>query len=235
MILFKYSTDSVVRIIPTLRSILLIIFLSITIGACASRQPTVIEQKAKHSTSTYYIVKTGDNLASIAFFLSTTPGILLRLNPQIQNQNIKPGMRLITPSSQIDGNTGQSENAESSFIWPIKIIDLSSRFGTRNGRFHAGIDLRAPKGTAIVSSAHGKVIFSGRQNGYGKTIIIKHSSKVQTVYAHNLNNLVDVGQIVKKGQTIAMVGRSGNATGYHVHFEFRINGKPVNPVKHLRK
>ena len=201
-----------------------------TIAACANRQPEI-----RSSAPNYYIVKSGDNLASIAFFLSTTPNMLLRLNPQIQNQIIKPGMRLITPPNQINESIGQPEYGGPGFIWPVKTIDLSSRFGNRNGRFHAGIDLRAPKGTEIMASARGVVVFSGRQNGYGKIIIIKHSSKVQTAYAHNLNNLVDIGQIVKKGQTIAMVGRSGNATGYHVHFEFRIHGKATNPIKHLRK
>lgn len=221
-----------VRIIPILRSILLALFLVITIAACASRQPEI-----KKPVPAYYTVKTGDNLASIAFMQETTPEVLLQLNPQIQNQIIEPGMRLTTPLRNLNQSTRQSEqnNSAANFLWPLKKIDLSSRFGYRNGRRHSGIDLRAPRGTAVLASARGRVIFSGNQNGYGKLVIIRHSPSIQTAYAHNLKNLVNVGQIIKQGQTIARVGRSGNSTGYHVHFEFRIHGKAVNPIKHLRR
>lgn len=224
------STVIEIRIISTLRSILLILFLSITIAACASRAPEI-----KPSTPAYYTVKAGDNLASIAFMLSTTPGTLLSLNPHIQDQTITAGMRLVTPSAQPVEYTDQAEYDGSGFIWPVKTRRLSSRFGNRNGRLHTGIDLRAPRGTAILASAAGKVVYTGIQNGYGRIVIIKHSAKIQTAYAHNLKNLVHVGQAVKQGQTIARIGRSGNSTGYHVHFELRHYGKPVDPVKYLRQ
>jgi murein DD-endopeptidase MepM/ murein hydrolase activator NlpD len=98
---------------------------------------------------------------------------------------------------------------------------------------HAGIDLRAPRGTPIYASASGKVIFSGYNRGYGHLIVIDHGRGIETAYAHNNRNIAKKGQRVKQGQVVATVGRSGNATGYHVHFEFRRNGRTVNPIRLL--
>ena len=98
----------------------------------------------------------------------------------------------------------------------------------------AGIDLTAPRGTSIYASAAGKIVFSGFQRRYGHIVVIDHGSGTETAYAHNSRNLVNKGQRVKQGQIIARVGRSGNATGYHVHFEYRRHGKAVNPVRHVQ-
>ncbi|MCP4233276.1 MAG: M23 family metallopeptidase [Aestuariibacter sp.] len=118
----------------------------------------------------------------------------------------------------------------SGLIWPLSKIDVSSNFGYRGGDLHAGIDLRAPAGSKIYASGSGRVSFAGRMRGYGLVIVIDHGAGIETAYAHNMRNLVSAGQKVGQGQVIATVGRSGNATGYHVHFEVRRGGKPVNPV-----
>ena len=119
------------------------------------------------------------------------------------------------------------------FIWPVKGT-LTSGFGLRSKSKHDGIDIGAPKGTKIVASADGKVIFSGwGPTGYGKIVIIKHSKKYVTVYAHNSKNFAKEGQSIKKGEKIALVGSTGRASGPHIHFELRVNRIPVNPLPYL--
>ena len=106
---------------------------------------------------------------------------------------------------------------------------VTSEFGMRSGMPHKGIDIAAKKGTPIVSVLPGKVAYSGRQRGYGNVVIIEHANSVMTVYAHNEANLVRVDEVVNQGQPIATLGSSGNSTGPHLHFEYRKNGKAINP------
>ena len=94
---------------------------------------------------------------------------------------------------------------------------------------HTGIDYGAPHGTPIHATAGGTVEFAGRRGGYGKLVIISHPNAFKTYYGHCSRLLVKKGTHVKQGQKIAKVGRTGQATGPHVHYETRINGKPVNP------
>jgi murein DD-endopeptidase MepM/ murein hydrolase activator NlpD len=99
---------------------------------------------------------------------------------------------------------------------------------------HDGIDIAAPKGTIIRAAAAGKVIFSDwGPGGYGRLVILRHQVGLVTIYAHNHQNLVHVGQRVEQGEAIATVGRSGRATGYHLHFEVRRKTAPVSPFKFL--
>ena len=145
-------------------------------------------------------------------------------------------MRLTLPTTQYQPLTGSpavTRNEQGQFIWPLTNIDVSSAYGMRHGRLHTGIDLRAPAGTAIKVSATGRVKFVGYKNGYGHIVVIDHGQGIETAYGHNRRNLVDEGQRVYQGQTIATVGKSGNATGYHVHFEIRHRGKALNPIRYL--
>jgi murein DD-endopeptidase MepM/ murein hydrolase activator NlpD len=94
---------------------------------------------------------------------------------------------------------------------------------------HTGIDYSAPKGTPIFATAAGTVEFAGWRGGYGKLLIVRHPNGYRTYYGHCSRLLVKKGAYVEQGQTIAGVGSTGKATGPHVHYEVRINGKPVNP------
>ncbi|CAB1059918.1 Putative tail protein (ACLAME 1) [Olavius sp. associated proteobacterium Delta 1] len=94
---------------------------------------------------------------------------------------------------------------------------------------HTGIDYSAAHGTSIFATAGGTVAFAGWRSGYGKLVVIRHPNGYKTYYGHCSRLLVKKGNYVKQGQTIARVGRTGQATGPHVHYEVRINGKPVNP------
>lgn len=120
--------------------------------------------------------------------------------------------------------------------WPLKNPKVTSRFGTRQSGKHDGIDIGAPRGTKIYASAAGEVLFNGwGPTGYGRVILLKHSENVYTVYAHNHKNLVKKGRRVKKGEVIAMVGKTGRAKGNHLHFEVRVNRVAYDPLAYLPK
>jgi murein DD-endopeptidase MepM/ murein hydrolase activator NlpD len=117
---------------------------------------------------------------------------------------------------------------------------LTSRFGVRKNprygtrEFHHGIDIKAKMGEDVLSAAPGTVIFAGRQSGFGKVVIIDHGKRFCTVSAHLSSMLVNEGDSVQRGEVIGTVGRSGNATGTHLHFEIRVAGKSVDPLKYVR-
>ena len=119
-------------------------------------------------------------------------------------------------------------------------VDMSSPFGVRtdpfNGRaaMHTGIDLRGDRGDPVRATANGKVSIAGREGGYGNMIEIEHGNGLSTRYGHLSAIEVKVGQRVHIGQEIGKIGSTGRSTGPHLHYETRINGKPVNPQKFLR-
>jgi murein DD-endopeptidase MepM/ murein hydrolase activator NlpD len=123
---------------------------------------------------------------------------------------------------------------------PVKSGWLSSYFGKRTDPFtgkpanHTGIDFAGKYGAEIVAVADGVVSWSGDRYGYGTMIEINHGNGYSTRYAHNSKNLVSVGDEVKKGQVVALMGESGRATGPNLHFEVLQNGARVNPVKFIR-
>lgn len=116
---------------------------------------------------------------------------------------------------------------------------ISSTFGIRRdpirGRksFHEGIDIAADYGQPIKAAANGTVVLSGRNNGYGNCIILQHEHGISTLYGHASRLLVKEGARVKKGDVIARVGSSGKSTGPHLHYEVRIQGTQVDPMKYM--
>lgn len=122
---------------------------------------------------------------------------------------------------------------------PVTSGWLSSYFGKRTDPFtgrpamHAGVDFAGKLGSDIVAVAAGVVIWSGQRHGYGNLIEINHGNGYVTRYGHNQKNLVKVGQTVKKGQKIALMGSSGRSTGPHVHFEVLRDGRQVDPARYL--
>jgi len=124
---------------------------------------------------------------------------------------------------------------------PVRTGWLSSRFGRRtdplNGRIamHRGVDFAAKEGSDIIAVAAGVVTFAGRRSGYGKLVEISHGNGYSTRYAHCKDILVTVGDVVKGGDTIALVGSSGRSTGPHVHFEVLRGDKQVNPAQYIAR
>ncbi len=141
---------------------------------------------------------------------------------------------LPAPSSRRGAPSGDSAR-EREFSWPIAGAAVLSRFGAaRRGRRHTGLDIRGPRGAQILAARAGVVVFSGpTANGYGRVVVIDHEDGFQTIYAHNERELVQVGQRVGEGEPIALVGRTGNATTDHCHFEIRKDREPVDPLPFL--
>lgn len=117
---------------------------------------------------------------------------------------------------------------------------FTSGFGMRvhpitgRRRMHAGVDIAAPTGTPIRAAAAGRIIIAGYMGGYGYTVVVDHGGGYSTLYGHCSSLLVRVGQQVRQGQQIARMGSTGMSTGPHLHFEVRINGRPVNPRQYVR-
>ena len=111
---------------------------------------------------------------------------------------------------------------------------ISSRYGTRWGSVHKGLDIAAPAGTPVVAAASGTVTQAGwNSGGYGYLVVISHGNGVETYYAHNSSVAVSKGQSVSAGQVISYVGSTGQSTGNHLHFEIRVNGQTQNPQNYL--
>lgn len=131
------------------------------------------------------------------------------------------------------GDTGGSGGTRSGgCIWPTRGT-VTSEYGSRWGRLHAGIDISAPIGTPIWAAKTGVVTFAGTQSGYGNVVIISHADGMSTVYAHQSRIMVNDGQSVGQGDRIGSVGNTGRSTGPHLHFETRYGGSPQNPRRCL--
>ncbi len=138
--------------------------------------------------------------------------------------------------------TSTVEAATGAFLRPCG-GRITSYFGYRKHPifnrtiYHSGVDIGAPMGTPIKAANSGKVIYTGWYGGYGKVVIIDHGKMggrpTSTLYAHQSSIAVANGQNVTKGQVIGYVGSTGYSTGPHLHFEVRINGKPVNPLNYI--
>jgi murein DD-endopeptidase MepM/ murein hydrolase activator NlpD len=118
-------------------------------------------------------------------------------------------------------------------ISPLTHIEISSGFGSRGSRRHLGVDMRSPKGSPIYAADGGVVTTSAYKGSYGNLIVLNHGNGLETYYAHCDTRLVSVGDVVAQGQQIGTVGISGNATGYHLHFEVRVNGAYQNPLNYF--
>ena len=121
------------------------------------------------------------------------------------------------------------------FAFPVKgTYRFTSGFGTRWGRPHKGSDFAGATGTPIHATADGVVTFAGRQSGYGNLIKIQHEFGFETRYAHLNKIRVSVGERVSRGDRIGDMGNTGRSTGTHLHYEVRVGGKAVNPMKYIK-
>jgi murein DD-endopeptidase MepM/ murein hydrolase activator NlpD len=157
--------------------------------------------------------------------LKATPETLASLPPLI----LPPSTR--TPPPAAPTPSGK-------MMWPVS-GKISSGFGRRGKRhFHAGIDIPMPQGTPIAAARDGIVLEvstakSKKYRGYGNTVLIDHGNGIATMYAHCQSISVKVGQRIKQGDTVGLIGNTGRTTTHHIHFEVRKNGKPVDPVPYL--
>ena len=208
-----------------------------------------------NSGFTAYKIQEGDSIINIANKFGINPEVISITNNIYDLQSLRVGMWLRIPntSSQLASrssanyispnyhNTAQSFppvkkvlNAKTKIVkekkarigWPIRTGKYTSGFGDRRGKFHHGIDISAKKGTPIFSANDGVIAYSGSGlRGFGKTVIIKGSKGLYTLYAHASKLYVKKGQKVTRGQKIAAVGSTGRSSGSHLHFEVRTKDK----------
>lgn len=115
--------------------------------------------------------------------------------------------------------------------WPVDSARMTRGFLPNKRKPHLGIDLAAPRGTPILAAMSGTVIYAGREfRGYGKMVLIESGEGWATLYAHFDKILISEGQRVRKGEVIGAMGRTGHATGVHLHFELRQNHGPIDPL-----
>lgn len=198
---------------------------------------------AEEKTIVNHKVKAGESLSVLAKKYNTTISDIISEN-RMSNTVVMAGQTIKIPTVKNKNYkiTKVSSKKAKSYSWksPTKGW-LSSPYGWRihpirkKRSFHSGIDLAAPKGTAIYCVAPGRVIYTGTRGGYGKLVIVSHANGLSTRYAHCSQILVKNGQYVKEGQLVGKVGATGVATGPHLHFEVRKNGKTQNPLKFLAK
>jgi len=186
-----------------------------------------------------HVVQPRETLYRIATDNGMTVEEIKRLN-NLRSDDIRVGQKLhLTPRRDVSRGTPPTSGAmepdpegrgriRTDLIMPVDGL-VTSEFGIRHGRPHKGIDIAAKTGTPIYAVLDGTVVFVGYQGAYGNVIVLEHPEFVMTVYAHNERNLVSVGDQVTKGQMIATVGATGDASGAHLHFEYRIKGRAINP------
>ena len=123
-------------------------------------------------------------------------------------------------------------------IWPVSGV-VSSHFGFRvspggiGSTYHEGLDIASSYGNPVHATANGRITQAGWVNGYGYLVEIDHGNGIKTRYGHNSAILVSVGDQVVQGQTISLIGSTGNSTGPHCHYEVRVNGEAVDPILFL--
>ncbi|MCK8816634.1 M23 family metallopeptidase [Natroniella sulfidigena] len=126
--------------------------------------------------------------------------------------------------------------------WPLKTEDrrITSAFGDRfhpvleRMTFHNGIDIAVWYNNEVIATGNGEVVEAGNKGGYGRVVVIDHGFGYRTLYAHNNRILVNVGDKVKRGETIALSGNSGRSTGPHLHYEVHFNGEPLDPIDYIK-
>ncbi len=177
----------------------------------------------------------------IAGYYGVSSQSIIRANRIADVRKLLPGRNLLIPGGRKKppvaalppANPRPPRGNRLTFAWPVRGT-LTSHYGRRWGRHHQGIDIGARSGTKVAAAERGRVKYSGSGLGaYGNVVIIEHPGGFETVYAHNRRNRVRRGDIVRKGQVIAEVGATGNATGPHLHFEIRSNNKAHNPMRYL--
>ena len=193
-------------------------------------------------------VKEGQTLAQVADQYGAYPEAIRAANGLAEGTLPQAGAELFVPGAKPlafaegkdgEGAVGRRVGSVRALIWPV-VGRINSPFGWRRDPFggrrdyHTGLDIKAPTGRSVQAAAPGRVVYSGWMSGYGKTVVLEHRDGSASLYAHCSALTVRVGQSVRQGQSIARVGSTGRSTGSHLHFEIRIGGTPVNPLKLLR-
>ncbi len=225
-------------------SVSLAVVASLLLSGCSA-----IKQSVSGKRDRYYEVQSGDTLDAIGTKFRVPPEEIQSYNAIKDPRQLRIGQRIVIPAvgpldrdpPSLSATAGGTQSTEAKNRAQLKMVSLapvrgyvgqlefpveearySSRFGWRWSKFHEGIDLAAPEGTAILAAHDGIVVLeSDGWGGFGRVVVVKGEGLL-TVYAHNSANKVKKGARVRRGQQIARVGATGNATSPHLHFETRI-------------
>jgi len=197
-----------------------------------------------------HVVRPGENLYRISLHYGVPVERLIRSNGirdvhalEVGQPLRIPGAHREAPAAALAPRVASAQDGEIrqvalrdtglAFSWPLRGA-VSSHFGSRGFGHHEGIDIPARDGTTVVAAESGRVVHSGgKLSDYGNVVIVKHAGRYATVYAHNRRNLVRKGDFVEKGQAIAQVGDTGNASAPHLHFEIRRDRLAHDPLLYL--
>jgi murein DD-endopeptidase MepM/ murein hydrolase activator NlpD len=211
--------------------------------------PTIREEASEQDDGIMHIVQPGQTLWRIARAYDVSIDVIARANAIEDPTHVDVGVPIFIPGARATievapypaplSNTRRTPSIGSGnmteFLWPIRGGAFMRPFGEqRRHHTHAGVDIRGTRGQDILAARAGIVAFSGHSGGgYGTMLILDHGDGVQTLYAHAQKLLVKTGDKVERGEPIALVGRTGNATTEHCHFELRIDNRPIDPMPHL--
>lgn len=199
---------------------------------------TKVVKDSKMSRGKEKVVTEGKNGTRIfTYEVTTVNGIVTDKKILADNIAEKPVTKVIasglarrtTLIASRSGDGGGSGN----MLWPTSSRRISSPFGYRGGEFHTGLDIDGSTGDPVVAADSGKVIMTGRDGGYGKTVVIDHGNGIMTRYAHLSSYSVSEGENIGRGEYIGAVGSTGRSTGSHLHFEVLSNGSARNPKKYI--
>ncbi len=232
--------------IVTAAALAIVFAVAITLcsGCSASAPPTAPPALYPQSARPVeHVVRPGETVYHIARAYGVSVQRLLEANHLSDSRDLRVGQSLLIPGSYTYASLGGAESALGAmwnvpratrqFAWPVWSGTVTSGFGMRHGTMHDGVDIAAPVGTAVRAADSGVVVFVGTLNGYGNTVIVRHSDNYVTVYGHNSRARVREGSSVARGQTIAEVGTSGRTTGPNLHFEVRYDNHAYNPLSYL--
>ena len=175
--------------------------------------------------------KGGESVESLGRSYNLSKRLIRYFNPNFDLEE-----RIFIPGAGLSLSE-RTERLGYLFLKPLSRIKVTSYWGmrihpiTKKREMHTGIDLAAMEGTFVYAAKGGKVIYTGRAYGYGKLVVIQHSRRYQTKYAHLKKIRVKVGQRVKGQAPIGRVGNTGRSTGFHLHYEVLRDGKPINPLE----
>jgi murein DD-endopeptidase MepM/ murein hydrolase activator NlpD len=210
-------------------------------SASKSHGTTAKLRGGQPAASLAHVVRPGQTLWGIAREHGVPVEALIRANGLTPTTRLRAGQRLNIPLHEVPEGSQEPPSLADivlerppatpavTFIRPVP-GPIVSPFGPRGVAWHGGIDLRAERQDPIHAAAAGMVITSGWEKAYGRVVKLWHVNDLMTIYAHNLENLVKVGDWVEQGQVIATVGSTGRATAPHLHFEIRLNGRKYNPA-----
>ncbi len=216
-------------------TVLLLAFLS---GCATAPKKEIPVQKAGIPGATYHTVRRGETLWSISRAYGVDLQSLIKVNSVLYTGTIENGQVLLIPCE----TAGQPRVCQAvtrpvlgeTFTWPVRGALVASFGAITDKIINKGIDIKAPEGAGVRASRSGKVVYCDQfLKGFGKTVIVDHGDNYQTVYSHNSDIMVNVGDQVAQNTVIAKVGRTGRAKDPTLHFEIRREGEPQNPFYYL--